>query len=156
MKLLLSKITEQIIQNSQNYSKWKRYNVTYRGIKELGKENNVFGSLGKGLYTVPSSNKIMTNNYGIRYFVVNGRPKNPKVFDTLNNWEIWFQNNLRFKYESLSEFEKNTSIEKEMLKLGYDGIEIKGREIVNFKPKDIKYFRTEDMLKDYFYNNKNP
>lgn len=37
-----------------------------------------------------------------------------------------------------------------MLKLGYDGIIIKGREMVNYKPKDILYFKNEDELKNWF------
>jgi len=37
-----------------------------------------------------------------------------------------------------------------MLNLGYDGFIIKGREIVNYKPKDIIYFKTEDQLIRYF------
>lgn len=37
-----------------------------------------------------------------------------------------------------------------MLKLGYDGFVIKGREMVNYAPENIKYFRTEDDLKNHF------
>ena len=38
-----------------------------------------------------------------------------------------------------------------MQKLGYDGIEIKGREMVNFTPpNDIKYFKNEQQLKNYY------
>ena len=43
--------------------------------------------------------------------------------------------------------------EKEMEKLGYDGIEIKGREMVNFKPEDVRYYRTENELMNYYENN---
>ena len=46
---------------------------------ELGKDNDVFGSFGKGLYTVPSSNKAMAKQYGELYYVVNAIPKKPKI-----------------------------------------------------------------------------
>ena len=143
------------------YKKWKRANVTYRGMKNTGEPNNVYGSLGNGLYTTPSSNKSWSRTYGTLYFVVNGKPKKPKVFKTLNDWEIWFQCNLIFPYSKKEgkehpdkrDFEKNTTIEKEMEKLGYDGIEIKGREMVNFKPEDVRYYRTENELMNYYENN---
>jgi hypothetical protein len=149
---LIRNMLEENVQDA--YSKWKRKNVTYRGIKDesdLEKPNFGFGGmLGKGLYTAASSNKTMTRDYGKRYFIVNGRPKNPKIFNSVNDWELWFQRNLRGKYDRLSDFEEATSIEAEIQKLGYDGIEIKGREIVNYKPENVKYFRTEDELKNYF------
>ena len=37
-----------------------------------------------------------------------------------------------------------------MLKLGFDGLIIKGREMVNYKPENVKYFKTEEELYDYF------
>lgn len=40
-------------------------------------------------------------------------------------------------------------MEIEMMKLGYDGLIIKGREMVNYKPDDIKYFKTENKLERY-------
>jgi len=146
-----------------DYLKWKRKNVTYRGMKEIGVENEVYGSLGKGLYTAPSSNKTMARQYGKLYFVVNGRPKNPKKFNSINEWEIWFYNKLVYDYSKSKgkerpdkrDFMAKTTIETELIKLGYDGIEIKGREMVNFNPENIMYFRTEDELKDYFEHNVN-
>ena len=42
-----------------------------------------------------------------------------------------------------------------MLKFGYDGLIIKGRELVNYKPEDIQYFKSEDELKEYFENKVN-
>ena len=37
------------------------------------------------------------------------------------------------------------------MKLGYDGIIIKGREMVNYTPPDdIKYFNNERALMDYY------
>lgn len=131
-----------------DYGKWKRKNVTYRGIKQMGKDNGVAGIFGDGLYTAPSSNKAMAKEYGKVYFVVNGRPKNPKVFDSLNAWEIWMQQNLLPKNENGFPSKRlfgaqGKTIEGEMQKLGYDGVEIKGREIVNYTPKDVAYYETE-------------
>lgn len=39
-----------------------------------------------------------------------------------------------------------------MLNLGYDGLVIKGREMVNYTPENIKYFRTEYELEQYYYS----
>jgi hypothetical protein len=41
-------------------------------------------------------------------------------------------------------------MENEMLNLGYDGLIIKGREMINYSPEDIKYFKTENELKNYY------
>jgi len=145
-------------ENVEDYSKWKRNNVTLRGIKELGKTNEVYGSFGKGLYTVPLSNKSMARQYGDVYFVVNAIPKKPKVVQTLNDAEILRyrlidkycrENNVDY---SFSFFENNTSMDIEMMKLEYDGLIIKGREMVNYKPENIKYFKTEDELQRYHEN----
>jgi len=155
-KFIATTIREYLNENTQDYSKWKRNNVTLRGIKELGKANEVYGSFGKGLYTVPLSNKSMAKQYGDVYFVVNAIPKNPKVVQSLNDAEI-FRYKLVDKYckennvdYSLSFFENNTSMEIEMMKLGYDGFIIKGREMVSYSPKDIKYFKTENELQRYY------
>ena len=149
-------ITENQMNNLINYKKWKKKNVTFRGIKNPGLENGVYGSFGKGLYTVPLSNKKMALEYGELYFIVNGKPKTPKIFETLNHAEIFKQkiiqkfcqeNNVKYSFLF---FEKNTSFEKEMLKLGYDGIIIKGREMVNYTPENVKFFKTENGLIDYY------
>lgn len=154
---IIDKINE-LNQGKSDFSTWKRKNVTLRGIKELGNENNVYGSFGKGLYTVPLSNKSMAKTYGEIYFVVNAIPKHPKIVDTLNNSELWRQklinefckkNNHIY---NVNFFENNTSIENEMLKLGYDGLIIKGREMVNYKPENVRYFRTENELEMYYEN----
>jgi 8-oxo-dGTP pyrophosphatase MutT (NUDIX family) len=146
--------------NKTEYLKWKRNNVTYRGIKELGQDNNVYGSFGKGLYTVPASNKVMAKTFGKLYFVVNGIPKNPKVVNSLNDAEM-FRYNLINEYckqhnniKSDGFFDDNTSMEAEMLKLGYDGFVIKGREMVNYKPENdkVKYFSNENQLIQYYEN----
>lgn len=139
-----------------SYTSWKRKNVTLRGMKELGKENNVYGSFGKGLYTVPLSNKAMAKQYGDVYFVVNAIPKNPKVVQYLNDAEILIQNIIanfckeNGKEYDISFFHKNTSIEEQMIKMGYDGLIIKGREMVNYKPENVKYFKTEYELRNYY------
>ena len=142
--------------NQSDYLKWKRKNVTYRGIKSLGKDNEVYGSFGKGLYTAPLSNKAMAKQYGDLYFVVNAIPKKPKIANSLNDAELVRQ---RLTTEfckkhnqdySPSYFEKNTSMDKEMLKSGFDGLVIKGREMVNYTPENIMYFKTEQELKEYY------
>ena len=141
-----------------DYKKWKRDNVTYRGISDDTKINNRSSMLGKGLYTVPASNKSYAKEYGKVYFVVNGKPKNPKIFNDLNRWEIWFQNELVYKfskakgndYPDIRDFKEATNIETEIQKLGYDGVVIKGREMVNYTPNNVKYFSTENELIDYF------
>lgn len=155
-KNITSTITQYLNEVVNNYSTWKRKNVTLRGIKEFGKANEVYGSFGNGLYTTPLSNRAMAKQYGDVYFVVNAIPKNPKVVDTLNDTEMLRQrlvaafcaeNNHEY---SLKYFNDNTTMDKEMLKLGYDGLIIKGREMVNYSPEDIKYFKTESELENYY------
>jgi len=157
----LKEIIRKSIQKHLNevvdeYSTWKRKNVTLRGIKELGKDNEVYGSFGKGLYTAPLSNKAMAKQYGELYFVVNGIPKKPKIVDSLNNAELLRQtlinnyckkNNVKY---SSSFFDKNTTMDVEMINNGFDGLIIKGREIVNYKPENIKYYKTENELIRYY------
>ncbi len=143
----------------KEYLKWKRKNVTIRGVKEAGEENGGGDMLGKGLYTAALSNKDLAKQYGKIYFVVGAKPKTPKVFNTLNQWELWFYNTLVYAYSKKKgkeypdkrDFNSSTTIEKELLKLGYDGIEITGREMVNFTPSnDIRYFSNEYELEDYY------
>jgi len=156
IKNILNNELNKLNENTSDYIKWKRKNVTLRGIKELGKPNEVYGSFGKGLYTVPLSNKAMAKQYGDVYFVVNAIPKNPKIVQTLNDAEILRQrlidnfckeNNTDY---SLTYFEENTSMDIEMINLGYDGLIIKGREMVNYQPENIKYFKTEQQLQNYY------
>lgn len=156
MKKLVILVEQNIL--DPEYKKWKHKNVTLRGIKELGQPNKIYGSFGKGLYTVPLSNRQMANQYGKVYFVVGAIPKNPKVFQSLNLAEIFLQQLVtKFCEEhnvprSNSFFEENTSTSEEMLKLGYDGLIIKGREMVNYTPpENIKYFENEQQLKIYYY-----
>jgi hypothetical protein len=155
---LNSLLTE--VYNEREYLKWKRKNITLRGVKEVGVENNAGAMLGRGLYTAFLSNKSLAKEYGSVYFVLGAIPKKPKVFNTLNEWEIWFYNTLVYQYSKENgkeypdkrDFNAKTTIEDEMIKLGYDGIVIKGREIVNFKPieDEIFYFRTENELKQFY------
>jgi hypothetical protein len=146
--------------SDSDYLKWKRNNVTIRGMSETADENgNGSGAmLGLGLYTAFLSNRALAKQYGKVHFVVGGIPSNPIVFNTLNEWEIWLQklrinycikNNLEVRQ---SEFTANTTIEKEVMALGYNGIIIKGREMVHFTPEDVRYFENEDQLKNYYYS----
>lgn len=161
MKLSIteSQLKSLIEANHPSYLKWKRKNVTIRGIREVGEENNAGAMLGRGLYTAFLSNKNLARDYGAVHFVVNAIPKNPKVFNSLNEWEIWFYNTLVYKYSKdmgkefpdRRDFNANTTIEDEMMKMGYDGIVIKGREMVNFKPDDnVLYFKNEQQLINYY------
>lgn len=148
--------------SERDYRAWKRKNVTLRGIKSIGDDNGVFGSFGKGLYTTPLGNKAMAKQYGRVHFIVNAIPKHPKIVYSLNDAEIWRQQLVcsfckKEKHDREYDpafFEENTSIEKEMLAIGYDGLIIKGREMVNYKPENIIYFETEQQLENY-YRNKN-
>lgn len=176
MKSLVDIITEEIRNivgedyNHVNYLKWKRQNVTIRGVHgQVGTPNSddnpmaAFGDmLGKGLYTAFLSNKQLATQYGRVYFVLNAIPKHPKVFNTLNEWEIWFGNTVVYEfskqlgkdYPDKRDFYAKTTIEKEMQRLGFDGIVIKGREMVNFTPPDnVMYFGSENELMNYFENN---
>jgi hypothetical protein len=147
-----------LIENQKDFLAWKRKNVTLRGVKTLGKDNNVYSSFGKGLYTAALSNKSMAKQYGDVYFVVNAIPKNPKIVDSLNLAEILMQKIVHDfckkhgQEYSLSFFDSKTSLEAEMMKMGYDGLIIKGREMVHYKPKGIVYIKTENELKQYFEN----
>lgn len=140
------------------FKKWRRSNITYRGVADeaVDGENGRSGMLGRGLYTAPSSNKAMTREYGKTRLVANARPKNPKVFDDLNRWQIWEQNNLYPKdangFPDARLFGKEgKTIEGEMQKMGYDGIEIKGREMVHFAPPDnVVYFSNEQQARQYY------
>jgi hypothetical protein len=155
IKQLAGIITEV---HDSDYLKWKRKNVTLRGMQTMSQENNAGAMLGNGLYSASLGNKTLAKKYGKVYFAVNARPKNPIVFNTLNHWEIWFQGNLLKPYSyNLNKFNEKTNIENEIQKLGYDGIEIKGREMVNFSPgNNVMYFENEQDLENYYiYNVKN-
>jgi hypothetical protein len=145
-------------QQHKAYLKWRKENVSYRGMKEIGQPNysNPFPDLlGDGLYTAALSNKKMCSAYGDVYIAIYAKPKHPLVFNTLNDWQIWMQQNLLkpFKFNR-SEFNKATDIRTEILKMGYDGVIIKGREMVNYTPSDkIIYFKYEWEVEDYWVRN---
>lgn len=155
-KRLSTVISEDV--NKKAYSDFVRKHVTYRGMRGNpydDPENNAGARFGRGLYT--TKDKSMARQYGTLWFVVGAIPKNPKIFNTPNDAEIWLQQNLYYPYsKSLGldydqrQFFANTTIEDEMQKLGYDGIVIKGREMVNFKPEDVRYFPNEVQLRQYF------
>jgi hypothetical protein len=145
--------------DKNKYLKWKRKNVSYRGMKEVGVHNEYHGSvMGAGLYTASLSNKAMAKQYGRVYFVVNGVPKKPKIVRSLNDWELFEQDIISKWCKSKGinydrrVFEKKTEIGKEIQKLGYDGVIIQGREMVNYKPKDVLYFDSEEEVIDYYIN----
>ena len=140
------------------YLAWKRKNVSYRGVNDdaVDNENGGGAMLGRGLYTAALSNKKMSRQYGTVYFVINAVPKKPKVLNTLNDWEIWAQNNLYAKFSvdgfpDRRKFDATTTIEAEMQKMGYDGVIIIGREMVNYDPPhDVTYCKDESQVESYW------
>lgn len=150
-----ARMQEGVNADISGYKKWKRKNVTLRGMSKIGQENGAGAMLGDGLYTAALGNKALAKQYGTVNFVLNGRPKKPIVFNDLNKFEIWLQilmyNSLGYKDKR--EFSANTNIKDEVKKLGYDGIEIKGREMVNYSPDNVMYFQNENQLIDYYEMN---
>ena len=147
-------------ENRQDYLKWKRKNVTLRGIGgELGEENKGMANYGSGLYTAFLGNKEMAREYGKVYFVLNAIPKNPKIVYSVNGAEMFIQDTINnwckkrgMSYNS-NKFYDETNIKDEMLSLGYDGLVIKGREMVNYTPpENVMYFENEEQLEMYYYN----
>lgn len=134
-------IAENSSSNRREYLKWKRANVSYRGMQDRYSDGNGgMAMLGQGLYTAALSNKAMARQYGKVYLVVNGRPKNPKRFNTLNDWQTW---------AGINKINKEISVQ--MQELGYDGVEIIGREYVNYTPGDnVLYFENDWQLEDYY------
>jgi hypothetical protein len=162
---LLKIINEEVEEfNRSEYLRWKRKNVTLRGIQDRYSGidgNGGMASYGVGLYTAFLGNRALAKQYGKVYFVLGAIPEHPKIVNNVNDAEIFMQN-LKFNYgkkngldnyfEASDLFNKNTNIETEMMKLGYDGFIIKGREIVNYKPNNdnIKYFENERQLENYY------
>ena len=159
---VISIIQEEIQDfNRAEYLKWKRQNVTLRGMQEVGEENNGMASFGQGLYTAALGNKELARKYGKVYFIVGAIPKHPKIVNTWNDAEIFMQdvvmhygkeNGLDNYFDAKKDFEIKTNVKDEMLKLGYDGLVIKGREMVNYTPDNdnIKYFENENQLIQYY------
>lgn len=155
-------IVEQQAFDLDGYKRWKRKNVTLRGLKNPGTAtttNNESGAdrFGRGLYTAALSNRHLAKQYGKVYFVVGAIPKNPKVFQYANNAEIFVQQIVTDFCEkhnverSNRFFEENTSIAEEMIKMGYDGLIIKGDQMVNYTPPDdVIYFEKEYQLENHY------
>lgn len=149
MKYLKSR--EELLKHKE-YLSWKRKNVSIRGIAKFGEFNKGGASMGEGLYTACLYNKEMARKYGKVYFVVNAKPKKPLKFRNTWYWEIFLQNliiKIVGEYD-LKTFYNKTTIKDEIQKLGYDGIEIVGREYVIYDPKDVLYFDNEKELEEYF------
>lgn len=165
MNRIISIINEEISNlNRSEYLKWKRQNVTLRGMQEVGKENNGMASFGQGLYTAALGNKELARKYGKVYFVVGAIPKHPKIVNTWNDAEIFTQNvvakygkerGINDYFDAKRNFDSNTNIKDEMLRIGYDGLVIRGREMVNYNPDNnkIRYFENENQLIQYYEYN---
>ena len=160
IKPLIKNLLRENLNDRAKYLSWKRKNVTIRGISDTTDENGFNGAgaaFGDGLYTAFLSNKSLAKGYGKVYYVLNAIPKHPKIVDGWNDAEIFTQNvvnnwclknGLSYKPH---EFYSKTNLKDEMISLGYDGLIIKGREMVNYTPPDnIKYFNSEDQLYRYF------
>jgi len=113
-------------------------------------------------YTAHLGNRELAKQYGKVYFVVGARPKNPKKVRSTNEAEIFIYNEVIIPYlrknnlkEDSRVFYEHTDLVTEMLKKGYDGLEIVGREIVNYTPDDdnIRYFEKEYWLIEYYKYN---
>lgn len=146
--ILENLIKETKVFNNAQFKQWKRKNVTLRGIADnadnFGVEGNNNGAmLGKGLYIAYLSNKALAKQYGKVAYLVNAKPLNPKKFQYLNDFEVFTQ-----------KFPKGSELEVEFQKLGYDGVDIVGREIVNYKPNEenIIYFYSDRQLENHFFN----
>lgn len=162
MNRIVSIIKEEINNfNRAEYLRWKRQNVTIRGMQELGKENNGMASFGQGLYTAALGNRELARKYGKVYFVVGATPKHPKVVNSWNDAEIFLQQvvaqygkkiGINDYFDAKRDFDTKTNVREEMLKLGYDGLVIRGREMVNYTPDEnkIRYFENENQLIQYY------
>lgn len=153
-------VDEMLNEVRRDFLKWKRQNVTIRGVRELGSENNAGAQFGDGLYTAFLGNRELARKYGDVYFVVNAKPKKPKVVNNTNEAEIFLQNVVVnwCKENGLNydprKFHDKTDYKTEVLKMGYDGIIIKGREMVNYTPpENVLYFKNEWELENYYNSN---
>lgn len=126
----------------KEYLKWKRQNVTLRGVKDRHQTNGVYPSFGSGLYTAHLSNRAMAKQYGKVYFVMGARPSNPYKFQYLGNVKQFRHEHGGGDGEKMREY---------LLANGFDGIEIPGREMVNYTPPDdIRMFETERELEAFY------
>ena len=144
--------------DKKEFSKWKRKYVTYRGVVNDPydtPENNRGAMLGKGLYT--TKDKSSAKEYGTVYFVLGGVPQNPVVAHTLMDWENWLDNNFYTKFPNekgetgFRAFDhQGKELHEELMNLGYDGVVIKGREMVHYNPEDVRYFFNSRQLEQYY------
>jgi hypothetical protein len=132
------------VYSHKKYKSWKRKNVTLRGEKNVGEFNGGGARFGDGLYTAYLSNKKMAKEYGDVLFYVGARPKNPKKVNDTNEAENFLYYKIILPYleknnleKRSSEFYKHTDIKTEMLNNGYDGLDIVGREVVNYTPPEL-------------------
>ena len=88
-------------------------------------------------------------------------PKHPKIVNNWNEAEIFTQQvimqygkerGIDDYFDAKRDFDTKTNIRDEMLRLGYDGLIIRGREMVNYTPDEnkIKYFENENQLIQYY------
>lgn len=151
-------LRQHLNESHADYLKWKRNNVTLRGMKDrYAPDNGNVGRFGPGLYTAALSNMKMAREYGEVRYLLNARPKKPKIVKNTNQAEMFIQNIInRYCQDNGHQynptfFYENTTIQQEVMKLGYDGIIISGREMVNYDPpSNIKYFDTERQLYMYY------
>ena len=97
--------------------------------------------------------------YGKVYFILNAIPKKPKVVFSVNEAEMFMQDLVTQFCKELnvprdnSFFSSKTTIAEEMMRNGYDGLIIKGREMVNYNPpENVIYFENENQLYQYYQN----
>lgn len=156
LKTITDSINEAM---SAEFKKWRKANVTYRGSQKDTPFEGITkydGVMGRGLYSTPISNKSMAKGYGKLFIMVGAIPKNPVVVDSINAWEMFEQKLimkvLKTDFPDKREFNKKHKIDEELVKLGYDGVIIKGREMVlyNPNPDEIEYFESEDELEKYY------
>ena len=127
--------------------------MTIRGIgKNYGGE-----MLGRGLYSAFLSNRDLAKQYGDVVFVLGGYPDHPLVFGGLNEWEIWSQRlKIKFSKEGghdYRDYSKYRDLTEDIMALGYDGVVIKGREMVNYVPKNVMFFDNEFELEKFYEEN---
>jgi len=129
----------------KQFNSWKRKNVVYRGYGDIYKlENGGMGKYGSGLYTTPS--KKFAKQYGTVRMLVNAKPLNPKVIRSTNEAEIFIYEKIYSKCivngkpSSKEFYENGNTIASEMIAMGFDGLEIKGREMVNYSPNEANIF----------------
>lgn len=141
----------KVFESRNEFLSWKRKNITIRGINN-DSEGDGGGSLGLGLYTAFLSNRKLAKEFGQVVYVLNGIPKNPIIFNSLNEWEVYIYKEFYSKYPTRYEFNAKSSYNKELTERGYDGVIIKGREMVNYNPENIIYFYSDTQLENYFYD----